>query len=124
MPDRRDPSRHFSTDHLKSDLKGRSVRAGAVTVGTQVMRFVLNMTATMVLARMLKPEDFGLMAMLFSLTIFVEMFRDMGLSSATVQRTTVTHRQVSTLFWINVLFSAGVGGLVVLAGLRSARRIR
>jgi PST family polysaccharide transporter len=116
MPDRRDPSRHFSTDHLKSDLKGRSVRAGAVTVGTQVMRFVLNMTATMVLARMLKPEDFGLMAMLFSLTIFVEMFRDMGLSSATVQRTTVTHRQVSTLFWINVLFSAGVGGLVVLAG--------
>lgn len=107
--------RHFSTDHLKSDLKGRSVRAGALTVFTQFARFALNTGTTMVLARMLAPEDFGLVAMLFAIIMFVEMFRDMGLSSATIQRADITHDQVSTLFWINVLFSAIVGGAIFLA---------
>ena len=115
MPDRGKHDHHFSTDHLKSDLRGRSVRAGAITVFTQFSRFALNTGTTMVLARMLVPEDFGLVAMLMAIVMFVEMFRDMGLSSATVQRATITHEQVSTLFWINILFSLLVGGLIFAA---------
>jgi O-antigen/teichoic acid export membrane protein len=39
------------------------------------------------------------------------MFKDMGLSMATVQRAEISHAQVSTLFWINVAISTIIMGL-------------
>lgn len=107
--------RHFCTDHLMGDLKGRSVRGGAVTLSSQAIKFVLQMGSTMVLARLLLPSDFGLIAMVTAITGFVAMFKDAGLSMATVQRKEITHDQVSTLFWINVALSAGV--MLVVAAL-------
>lgn len=56
----------------------------------------------MILARLLTPEDFGLLAMASSLTVFVGNLRDFGLPLATVHRETVDHQQVSALFWINL----------------------
>lgn len=98
--------RHFRTDHLMSDLKGRSIRGGAVTVSSQAFKFFLSTGSTAVLARLLTPADFGLIAMVAAFTGFVSLFRDLGLSMATVQRAEITHDQVSTLFWINVAMSA------------------
>lgn len=107
--------RHFSTDHLMGDLKGRSLRGGTVTLTAQTLKFVLHMGSTVVLARLLLPSDFGLIAMVIAVTGFVEMFKDAGLSTATVQRKDITHEQVSTLFWINVLL--GVAATFVIAAL-------
>lgn len=98
--------RHFRTDHLMADLKGRSVRGGAVTLTAQAVKFVLQTGSTMVLARLLTPADFGLIAMVSAFTGFVGLFKDLGLSMATIQRPEITHAQVSTLFWINVALSA------------------
>jgi PST family polysaccharide transporter len=53
----------FDTEYLKADLKGRSVRGGAVTMAAQRVRFFLQMVSTVVLARMLTPQDYGLIAM-------------------------------------------------------------
>jgi len=98
----------FDTEHLKSDLKGRSVRGGAITLGAQWARFCIQMASTVVLARLLTPQDFGLIAMVTAVTGFVAMFKDMGLSMATVQRAEINHGQISTLFWINVALSLGI----------------
>jgi len=56
----------------------------------------------MVLARLLSPTDFGLVGMVTALTGILNLFRDFGLSTAAVQRATVTEEQISTLFWINL----------------------
>jgi PST family polysaccharide transporter len=101
-----DHNRHFRTDHLMSDLKGRSIRGGAVTLSSQGIKFALQTGSTMVLARLLVPSDFGLIAMVTALTGLVTMFKDAGLSLATVQHKDITHDQVSTLFWINVALSS------------------
>ncbi|MDQ8188472.1 lipopolysaccharide biosynthesis protein [Pelagicoccus sp. SDUM812002] len=106
-------TRHFDTDHLRADLKGRSVRSGTVTMVSQGLRFVINMGSTMVLARLLAPEDFGLIAMTQSILVFVNIFQSMGLSVATVQREHITHEQVSTLYWINCAASTCVGILTI-----------
>jgi len=98
----------FDTEYLKADLKGRSVRGGAVTMAAQGATFFLGMASTVVLARLLTPQDFGLIAMVTAVTGFVMMFKDMGLSMATVQKAEVNHAQISTLFWINVALSLGV----------------
>src|SRR5258708_29327739 len=57
----------------------------------------------MVLARLLEPKDFGIVGMVTALIGVLNLFRDFGLSTATVQRKTVTDEQISTLFWINML---------------------
>jgi O-antigen/teichoic acid export membrane protein len=95
----------FSTEHLKADLKGRSVRGGSITMAAQGARFLLQMASMVVLARLLTPQDYGLISMVTAVTGFVSMFKDMGLSMATVQRAEINHNQISTLFWINVLLS-------------------
>ncbi len=56
----------------------------------------------MILARLLGPKEFGLVGMVTAFTGVLNLLRDFGLSSATVQRTTVTDEQISTLFWINM----------------------
>jgi len=108
----------FDTEHLKTDLKGRSVRGGAVTMVAQAVKFSLQMCSTVVLARLLTPQDYGLIAMVTIVTGFVMMFKDMGLSMATVQRAEINHAQISTLFWINVILSLGV--MLVTAALAPA----
>lgn len=95
----------FATDHLHADLKGRSVRGGAATVFGQAASFTLNLASTAVLARLLTPTDFGLIAMVTAVTGFVSMFKDAGLSKATVQRVELNAAQVSTLFWLNLALS-------------------
>lgn len=108
----------FRTEHLHEDLAGRSVRGGTVTLAAQGIQFALGLGSTVVLARLLAPEDFGLVAMVTALTGFVAMFKDAGLSLATVQRAEIDHAQVSTLFWINV--AASVALMLVLAALAPA----
>ena len=92
----------LSTDHLHADLKGRSVRGGLLTITSQGTQFVLTSISTIVLARLLTPADFGLVAMVTAVTGLGQSFADFGLSEATIQRQEITHEQVSTLFWINV----------------------
>lgn len=96
---------HFRTDHLVADLKSRSARGGMVTITSQAIKFALQTGSTMALARMLAPEDFGLIAMVTAVTGFVALFKDAGLSMATIQRAEINHAQVSTLFWVNVALS-------------------
>jgi O-antigen/teichoic acid export membrane protein len=104
----------FATKHLESDLKGRSIRGGAYTMTSQAVRFILQFGSTVILARLLTPQDYGLVAMVTAITGFAGMFKDMGLTMATVQREEINHAQVSTLFWINVAFSLAIALLVAL----------
>ena len=106
----------LSTDHLHADLKGRSVRGGLLTLVSQGMQFAMQTVSTVVLARLLSPADFGVVAMVIAVTGLASAFADFGLSEATIQRKEITHEQVSTLFWINVgiglvqtLITAGLG---------------
>lgn len=66
------------------------------------------MGATVILARLLTPRDYGLIGMVTVVTGFLAMFKDIGLSQATVQRAELSHEQTSNLFWINVAVSAAI----------------
>ena len=70
----------------------------------QVSRLALQIGATAVLARLLTPADHGLLAMVVAITGFIGIFQDMGLSTATIQKDEINHDQVSTIFWLNVVF--------------------
>jgi O-antigen/teichoic acid export membrane protein len=93
---------YFDVGHLRADLRGRAVRGGVVTISSQGGRLALQLLSSMVLARLIAPEQFGFFAMATAVTGFVYLFREMGLSTATVQRPDINHGQISVLFWINV----------------------
>jgi PST family polysaccharide transporter len=92
----------LSTEHLHADLKGRSVRGGFLTLTSQGAQFLAQTVSTVVLARLLTPADFGLVAMVTAITGLGQAFADFGLSEATIQRQEISRDQVNTLFWINV----------------------
>jgi O-antigen/teichoic acid export membrane protein len=92
------------------DLKERAIRGGFAKICAQVANYALRIGSLMVLARLLDPQDFGLVGMVTAFTGVLTLFRDFGLSAATVQRVDVTDDQISTLFWINL----AVGGVLML----------
>src|SRR6516164_1532690 len=95
------------------DLKGKTIRGGLARLLALGTGFLLRLGSLIVLARLLDPKDFGLLGMVTAFTGVLGLFRDFGLSSAAVQRVTVTEDQMSTLFWINIFLGALLG-LVVL----------
>src|SRR4051794_26808591 len=98
------------------DLKGKTLRGGFAKVLAQGISLPLRVGSLVILARLLDPKDFGLVAMVTVVTGVFSLFRDAGLSLVTVQRATITHEQLSTLFWVNVL----VGAILTLLAAASA----
>ena len=56
--------------------------------------------STLILARLLVPEDYGLMEMATVLTGYVALFSELGLGSAIIQRRNVSCDSLSSLFWL------------------------
>ncbi len=81
-------------------------QGGALALGGQGIKLALQLGATAVLARLLSPQDFGLLSLVTPLVTFFVVFRDVGLTSATIFTDDITDAEVSSLFWINV--AAGV----------------
>lgn len=107
---------HFNTDHLLQNLGEHAVSSGCVTGAAQAVKFVLNLISAVVLARLVTPEEFGVVGMVLAVTALLGLFKEAGLSTATVQRETITQDQVSSLFWINVALS----GLVAIVSVALA----
>src|SRR5437879_8870782 len=77
--------KHFKTDHLLTNLRGRTISSVAVTMSAQSVKFALSLAS--IVMRLLTPRDFGLVAMVTTVTSsFLLVFKDAGLSIATVQR--------------------------------------
>lgn len=107
--------KHFATDHLRVNLRQRTISSSVVTFGAQGAIFAINLGTVMILARMLTPHDFGLLAMVMTLMGVLRIFKDAGLSTPTIQREGITHAQVSNLFWINFGLSSFIGLLFALS---------
>ena len=97
-----------------SGLKQKSVRGGKVMMGSQGITVAVQLVSTVILARILTPEDYGIFAMVTAITAFAGLFRDLGLSSAAIQKKGLTTGQQSNLFWLNVLMGAFL--TVLIAG--------
>lgn len=117
MADQRDARAHDAAQVQQgdlADLKKKSIRGGVATLGARLASVLFTLASTAVLARLLGPEDFGVLAMLLSVTAFVGVFKDFGLSSAAIQKgDSLTAPQASALFWLNVALGLALTLLVV-----------
>lgn len=88
---------------MSTDLGGRAARGAALTLSAQAGRMVIQFIGTIVLARLLDPADYGLLAMALTVVAFGEIFRDFGLSSAAIQSPTLSRAERDNLFWLNTV---------------------
>jgi O-antigen/teichoic acid export membrane protein len=91
-------------------LKRAVLRGGVAKMFSQATNVLVRLGTLMVFARLLSPTDFGLIGMVVAVTGVMSLLKDFGLSAATVQRTSVSNAQMSSLFWLNT----GLGVLVWL----------
>lgn len=107
----------FGTVNIESELRNKSVKGGVSTVFGQVASFGIRLFSLFVLARILSPEEFGIVAMVTSISGIVDIIKDLGLSSAIIQRENLYQSQLTALFWINAIISLILGLIIGLSGL-------
>lgn len=92
-----------------------AVRGAATTLGGQFLKYVIQMSALVFLARLLSPEDYGLVAMVSAVVGIALVIGDFGLGLSAVQAANLSDKQRDNLFWMNTLI-----GLLASAGVFAA----
>jgi len=93
-------------------LKQRAISATLWSGADVFLRQGLQFIISIALARLLSPEEFGTIALLYLFVGLASAFVDSGFSAALIQRQDISHTDESTVFWFNL----GMGA-VMAAGL-------
>lgn len=111
-----DPKIIFGKHSQDGEFKDTVVKGSLATGLSQGIAMGFTIISAVVLARLLTPDDFGLMGMVGVVMNFLFIFKDIGLSDATIQKDEITSAQISTLFWINTLITVALGLVLALSG--------
>lgn len=87
-------------------LKQQTFSAVRWTTLAMVGKSGLQFAQVAVLARLLAPADFGLMAMVLAVMVFIQVFTDLGVSNAIIHHQDISANQLSSLYWLNVVVGA------------------
>lgn len=93
-------------------LKGKTISGVKWTSVSTVTLAVVGLIKISVLARFLEAEDFGLMALVTFVLGFTNLFMDLGLTSAILHKQEISDHEYASLYWINVVFSLILFGLI------------
>lgn len=96
-------------------LRTRSVRSVFTLVGRHAAVQGTGLLSTIVLARLLVPEAFGLYAIVLFVTQFISSFSEMGLTAALLRKDHLTDADTSSAFWFQAALAAVICLLLLLA---------
>jgi O-antigen/teichoic acid export membrane protein len=92
---------------------GTGARQGAMwAVGSRVGSQIIQFLGTIVTARLLMPDDYGVTAVVFPIIAFANIFNSLGLGSTVIHARRVTEPLLSTAFWINFVMGLALTGIV------------
>jgi len=95
-------------------MRRQTLEGARWTATASIINVAVGIVQLTVLARLLQPDDFGLMAIVLIATGFAQTFADAGVSSAIIHRQDATRAQLSTLYWMTL-----VNGVVMFAALQA-----
>ena len=98
-------------------LKCSAVSGVRWSSASQFGRQAMQLVTTAVLARLLKPSDFGLIGMATIVIGFISLFKDLGTSAAVIHKQEIRSDFLSTIYWVNAAF--GLIATIVLLILSS-----
>ena len=96
------------------DLRKKTVKGVTWTIASQAARLLINLVVMVILAHLLNPKDFGLIAMVAVFSNFFFLLNDLGIPSAIIQKKDVTEVDLSSAFWVNLFEGLLITGLFLV----------
>ena len=97
-----------------SDMMMRASRWAVLSVMVQISKAIVLFGSQIVLARLLSPSDFGIVAICAPVFGFLAIFNDLGLSQAAIQKPDLTKHDSSLIFWINIGIALFIAALIAV----------
>lgn len=91
------------------DLRTKTVKAAGWVLGSQFVTQAASLGFGIALARLLVPDDFGLIAMVVVFTGLAGLMSNIGMGSALVQKKDAQEEHYSSVFWLNMLLGSAMG---------------
>ena len=85
-----------------STFRNKTIAGISWSVVSQVGRQLLQLAIGVILARLLAPRQFGLIAMITVITGFAAVFAELGFGAALIHKQDVKEEHLSSVFWINI----------------------
>lgn len=90
------------------------VQSSSLLLALQLVQRSLGIISTLVLARLLAPEDFGVIALVTIVLQFFELLVDTGNQQYIVQKTSVSSQDLNTAWSLDILIKSSIAVIVVL----------
>lgn len=74
----------------------------------------IGLVSTIILARLLAPADFGLVAMAMSIVAMVELLRAFSFDTVLIQKQDATHADYDTIWTLNLIFTLAMAAMLVV----------
>lgn len=96
-----------------TSLLKKTVGGASIMLSAQAVKLLLSIGSTAILARLLSPEDYGLIAMVGTFMFLINVVQGPAFSTAVVQANRITQEQLSNLFWITVIACVAMAAVTV-----------
>lgn len=96
------------------DIRKQTISGVKWTTVSTITIAISALVKISILARFLDASDFGLMALVSFILGFMDLFMDMGLTSAILHKQNITKKEYASLYWLNVGFSLFLLGVIVV----------
>ena len=87
-------------------LRAKTLSGLKLNVASTIVSFLFQTGQLVVLSRLFAPEIFGLMSLVLIVTNFSSIFLDLGISNAIIQRKETDIKELSTLYYLNIILGA------------------
>lgn len=99
---------------MVASVSHRTATASIWTIGGKFSARLLDFISLLVLARLLSPADFGIVAIATSVLVIVEAILDLPLTQALVRQPSPSDRMFDTAFTLSLLRGAAISALMIL----------
>lgn len=87
-------------------MNGNKIVSGMMwSFSEKIAAQVVSVVVSIILARLLMPDDYGVVAIVYIFTVIAEIFVTSGLGTALIQKKDADDTDFSTLFWCNLILS-------------------
>lgn len=104
----------FNPINSRKELKQKAVRSASITMSAQMTGYLVQMIGTFIIARLVTPNDFGLVTMVYVFSLLLQNFGENGFTEYVLQKEKIDHQQLSNLFWLNCGINSVMAVLFIL----------
>jgi O-antigen/teichoic acid export membrane protein len=88
-----------------NSLKKQAIKGVKWATASTVILTIIAIVKISILTRFLEKSDFGLFAIVMFILNFVNLFLDLGITSAIIHKQNISKHEYASLYWLNILFS-------------------